>query len=222
MPTPPPAAGGDPATTAALAPPDAASPDLGRFAGPVHATGPWAAWWRGWYRLLRLVGGPLDRLAMRPGFGNFVVLRVVGRRSGRERVLPLGLLVVGRRHYLGHPSGDTAWTLNLRAAETATIESARIPRVRVRPVVLGPGPERDAVVRAAFRQHPFPGSALYRLAGRHVAACGVFFHLVPAGGEPAADPASAASIPVLASAGAAPNVPVRPGRSALPRDLTRP
>jgi hypothetical protein len=147
---------------------------------PIHATGPWGAWWRGWYRLLRVVGGPLDRLAMRPGFGNLVVLRVVGRRSGRERSLPLGLLVVRERRYLGHPSGDTAWTLNLRAVATATIESARIPRTRVRPVLLEPGPERDAAVRASFRQHPFPGNALYRLSGRHVATTGVFFRLEPA------------------------------------------
>jgi hypothetical protein len=153
------------------------APGADPFAEPLRATGAWAAWWRGWYRLLRLVGGPLDRLAMGPGFGNVVVLRVVGRRSGRERVLPLGLLTVGGRRYLGHPSGDTAWTLNLRAAETATIESAQIPRARVRPVVLGPGRERDTAVRATFRQHPFPGNALYRLAGRHVAACGIFFRL---------------------------------------------
>ena len=150
---------------------------------PIRATGAWAAWWRGWYRILRLAGGPLDRLAVRPGFGNLVVLRVAGRRSGRERSLPLGLLTVEGRTYLGHPSGDTAWTLNLRAEATATIESARIARQRVNPRLLGPGPERDAVVRATFRQHPFPGNAMYRLAGRHVATTGVFFRLEPAGVE---------------------------------------
>jgi len=154
------------------------------FAEPIHATGPWGAWWRGWYRALRLVGSPLGRLAAQPGFGNLVLLRVVGRRSGRERSLPLGLLTVGGRRYLGHPSGDTAWTLNLRAAESATIESARIIRTRVRPVLLGPGPERDGAVRASFRQHPFPGNAIYRLAGRHVAATGVFFRLEPADEPP--------------------------------------
>ncbi len=153
---------------------------LGPFAEPIRTAGAWGAWWRGWYRLLRLVGGPLHRLATRPGFGNLVVLRVVGRRTGRERALPLGLLSARGRRYVGHPSGDTGWTLNLRAAETATIESARIPRVRVRPVLLGPGPERDVAVHASFRQHPFPGNALYRLAGRHVASTGVFFRLEPA------------------------------------------
>ncbi len=165
------------------------SPDPGPFDPPIHATGAWAAWWRVWYRLLRVVGALLDRLALGPGFGNLVVLRVVGRRSGRERALPLGILTVGARRYLGHPSGDTAWTLNLRAAASATIESARIPRTRVRPVLLGLGPERDAAVRASFRQHPFPGNALYRLAGRHVAGTGVFFRLDPLDGPAPPPPA---------------------------------
>jgi len=161
-------------------------PSLGAFAEPIHAGGAWGAWWRVWYHLLRFVGGPLGRLAAQPGFGNLVLLRVVGRRSGTERSLPLGLLTVGRRRYLGHPSGDTAWTLNLRAAALATIESARIPRTRVRATLLGPGPERDGAVRASFRQHPFPGNALYRLSGRHVAATGVFFRLGPIDEPPAA------------------------------------
>ncbi len=160
---------------------------LGRFAEPSRTGGPWGAWWRGWYRLLRLAGGPLRRLAVRPGFGNLVVLRVVGRRSGVERSIPLGLLTVAGRRYLGHPSGDTAWTLNVRAAASATIEAAGIPRQRIRPVLIGPGSERDAVVRATFRQHPFPGNAMYRLSGRHVAAAGVFFRIEPLDASHASD-----------------------------------
>ncbi len=162
------------------------SSSLGPFGEPIHTTGAWGAWWRGWYRQLRLVGGPLGRLAASPGFGNLVLLRVAGRRSGSERALPLGLLTVAGRRYLGHPSGDTAWTLNLRAAASATIESAGIPRTRFLPVLLGQGTERDAAVRASFRQHPFPGNAMYRLAGRHVAATGVFFRLEPEDEPPAA------------------------------------
>lgn len=150
-----------------------------RFSRPVRTTGAWSAWFRGWYRFMRLIEAPLIRLALGPGFGNIVVLRVVGRRSGRERVLPLGLLTVGDGRYLGHPSGDTAWTLNLRAAGWATLERGREPAGRVRPVVLGDGAERDAAVRASFRQHPFPGNAMYRLAGRHVSETGVFFRLEP-------------------------------------------
>jgi hypothetical protein len=117
------------------------------------------------------------RLALGRGFGNVIVLRVAGRRSGRERALPLGLLTVGDQRYIGHPSGDSAWTLNLRAAGIGTITSAHLGTTRVWPIVLGRGPERDAVVRATFRQHPFPGNALYRLAGKHVLGTGVFFRL---------------------------------------------
>jgi hypothetical protein len=147
------------------------------FSQPMRASGPWSAAWHIWYRLLRIVGSPLMRLALGRGFGNVVVLRVRGRRSGRERALPLGLLSVAGQWYVGHPNGDAAWTLDLRKAGRAVLESARRPATTVRSTVLEPGPERDAVVRASFRQHPFPGNALYRLAGRHVAATGVFFRM---------------------------------------------
>ena len=117
------------------------------------------------------------RLTLDRGFGNLVVLRVRGRRSARERALPVGLLSVAGRWYVGHPSGDTAWTLDLREAGHAEIQSARQPATTVCSTVLAPGRERDAVVRASFRQHPFPGNALYRLSGRHVVATGVFFRM---------------------------------------------
>lgn len=148
-----------------------------RFGRPVHASGPWSAWFRVWYRALRLAERPLVWLALRRGFGNLVVLRVAGRRSGRVRQTPLGLLTVEGARYLGHPSGDTDWTLNLRAADEAHISSAHIGRASVRATVLEYGTERDEVVRASFRQHPFPGNAMYRLAGAHVAETGVFFRL---------------------------------------------
>lgn len=147
------------------------------FGRPVRSVGPWSAWFRGWYRALRLIERPLVWLALRRGFGNLVVLQVRGRRSGIERHTPLGLLTVAGKRYLGHPSGDTGWTLNLRQAGVAQIAAARMGTVRVRARVLEHGHERDAVVRASFRQHPFPGNAMYRLAGSHVAATGVFFRL---------------------------------------------
>ena len=109
--------------------------------------------------------------------GNLVVLTVKGRRSGHERRLPLGLLRVAGRSYVGHPSGDTGWTLNVRAAGHVTVTSASLPATRFRAIVLPPGPERDDVVRATFHQHPFPGNLFFRLAARHVRATGVFFRL---------------------------------------------
>jgi hypothetical protein len=151
----------------------------GPFDRPVRARGPWGTWWRAWYRLIRLVEAPLVWLARGPGFGNLIVLTVAGRRSGRTYRVPLGLLRVEGRPYVGHPSGDAAWTLNVRAAGGAVIESARISATPMRATVLGPGHERDEVVRATFRQHPFPGGLFYRISGRHVFSTGVFFRLEP-------------------------------------------
>ncbi len=143
----------------------------------VRPTGAWARAWPAWYRLLRHAGPAIVGFARRTGFGNLVVLRVSGRRSGRERTLPLGLLTVGGRHYVGHPNGEAAWTLNLAAAGRGVLERPGSPPIVVRPIRLAAGAERDAVVRATFRQHPFPGNALYRLSGAHVQAYGTFFRL---------------------------------------------
>jgi hypothetical protein len=149
---------------------------------PDRATRAWGAWWRAWYRLLRMVEGPLVRVALGRGFGNLIVMRVPGRRTGRERAIPLGLLTLGDQRYLGHPSGEAGWTRDLQAAGEATIESGRIARSRVRPVLLRPGPERDAAIGASFRQHPFPGNLMYRLAGEHVRSNGIFLRLDPEDG----------------------------------------
>lgn len=150
----------------------------------VRSRGVWSRFWRCWYRLLRLLERPLVWLVATRGLGNLVLLRVPGRRSRRMRTVPLGRLSVGDRHYVGHPSGDTGWTLNLRACERAQIVRAGRPEAPMRASVLPRGAERDGVVRASFVQHPFPGNALYRLAGRHVAAHGVFFRLEEIGSAP--------------------------------------
>lgn len=155
------------------------------MSGRVRAPGRWATFWRTWYRALHLFEPPLTWLIRRRGFGNLVLVGLVGRRSGRPRELPLGLLRVGGRRYVGHPSGDCGWTLDLRAAGRATLDGAGMPATSMRAIVLERGPERDAVVRASFRQHPFPGNALYRLAGGHVTETGVFFRLEPDAGASA-------------------------------------
>jgi len=48
--------------------------------------------------------------------GNVVELIVAGRRTGRRRIVLLGLLRVDRGWYLGHPNGPVDWTRNLDAA----------------------------------------------------------------------------------------------------------
>jgi hypothetical protein len=119
------------------------------------------------------------RLAERRGFGNIVVLEVAARSSGSSRRLSVGLLRVDGERYVGHPNGDTAWTRDVRAAASLSLHSAWLARTTFRAVPLPPGAERDAVVRATFQQHPFPGNALYRLARQHVFSVGVFFRLEP-------------------------------------------
>jgi hypothetical protein len=151
----------------------------------------WARFWRAWYRLIRVFEPAMNRIALRAGLGNIVLVRVRGRKSGLERSIPLGLLRVGETWYLGHPSAECAWTRNLEAAGEATVEGHGLPRVAVRAVRLAAGAERDAAIRAAFRQHPFPGNALYRLSGRHVVALGTFFRLEPL--EDEAPPATGGS-----------------------------
>jgi hypothetical protein len=127
------------------------------------------------------MSGTLSRRVRTHGYGNIVLVQVRGRRSGMDRPVLLGLLEVGDRRYLGHPNGDTDWTRNVRAAGRIEIQSAGVPMTSCRTVVLAAGPERDAVVRAAFHQHPFPAGPIYRLAARHVLSYGVYFRLEPDG-----------------------------------------
>ena len=39
------------------------------------------------------------------------------------------------------------------------------------------------MIRATFRQHPFPGNVLYWLARRHVRAVGTYYRIEPAQGD---------------------------------------
>lgn len=146
----------------------------------------WSAWFRAQYRLIRLADPLVRWWLARARLADTVDLVVVGRRSGRPRPVLVGLLVVGGRWYVGHPNGPSQWTRNLQAAGRATVRRRGAPDVEVVVEPLSPGPERSAVVRATFVQHPFPGNVVYRLAGRHVEAIGAFYRLVPAvadGGE---------------------------------------
>lgn len=137
----------------------------------------WSRALRWFYRFLRLID-PLVRAWYGPfGIGNTVDLVVRGRRSGKPRPVLLGLLRVGTRMYLGHPNGDVAWTNNLEAAGEGEVHIRGLPPLAIRPVRLPPGDEREGVIRASWRQHPFPGNVIYWLAREHVRAVGTFFRL---------------------------------------------
>lgn len=135
------------------------------------------AFWPRWYRLLRWFDPAIGAFWRRFGIGNMVRVSVVGRRTGRSRAVYLGLLHVGERSYLGHPDAGCAWTRNLDAVGSGRLEFAGRRVETFRATLLEPGPERDAVIRATFRQHPFPGTVLYWLSRRHIRAVGRFYRL---------------------------------------------
>ena len=128
------------------------------------------------YRAIGLGEAPLLAWWRRYGYGNIVELRVSGKRTGRPRRAVLGLLRVGNRWFLGHPSGLVPWTRNLEAAHEADLVLRWPTPIPVRAMLLPPGDLRDRAILATG-QHPFPGNLIYRLARAHIRAEGVFFVL---------------------------------------------
>lgn len=133
--------------------------------------------WPNAYRLLAKLDPVIERMWRRAGLRNTIQLATIGRRTGLERRSFLGLLRLGTRHYLGHPDVPCPWTLNLEAAGGGVMRLRDGSSVRFRSVLLEPGPERDAVIRATFRQHGFPGGVIYWIFRRHIFAVGRFYRL---------------------------------------------
>jgi hypothetical protein len=143
------------------------------------------------YAFLRLLDPFFVGLTERRGLVNTVELFVIGRRSGRERRVLLGLLAVGDRRYLGHANGSAVWMRNLAAARGGRLVVDGAPPIALRAERIALGEEHDAVVRAAGRQHPFPVDVAYRLARASIRHDGVFFRLETADGVPVPLPAHA-------------------------------
>ncbi|HEY7735589.1 MAG TPA: hypothetical protein VH813_02220 [Candidatus Limnocylindrales bacterium] len=141
----------------------------------------WSLYFRAQYRLLRVVDPILRWWWHRslPGLGPIVDLHIPGRRTGRRYRTLLTLLAIDDRWYVGHPNGDAGWTRNLAAAGRATLVASDGSTRDVAPIRLYGGPEREAVIRATWSQHPLPGNLVYALARRHVRATGVYLRLVP-------------------------------------------
>lgn len=135
------------------------------------------AFWPRWYRALARLDPMIERAWRRAGVGNVVRVWVVGRRTGLERTVFLGLLRVGPHRYLGHPDIACAWTRNLEAAGGGQLEGREGTRAAFVATLLEPGPERDAVIRATFTQHPFPGGPIYWLFRRNLRTYGRFYRL---------------------------------------------
>lgn len=142
----------------------------------------WRHYLRVQYRIIRLLD-PLVRACWRRyGCGNVVEMRIVGRRTGRERRVLLGLLRDGDRWFLGHPNGDVPWTRNLEAAGGGTLILSLPDEVSVRATRLADGELRDRAI-AATGQHVFPGNVVYRLARSHIRAVGAYFIIEPTESE---------------------------------------
>ena len=142
------------------------------------------AFWPRFYRVLGRLDPVIGPIWRRFGIGNTVQVVIIGRRSGQRRAVYLGLLRVGGRSYLGHPDQGCAWTLNLDSAGRGELRSHDGRVETFRASALEPGPERDAVIRATFRQHPFPGPVLYWLGRRQIYAAGRFYRLEWTGRAP--------------------------------------
>lgn len=138
------------------------------------------AFWPRWYRALARLDPLIEPAWRRMGIGNVVRVVLVGRRSGLPRAVFLGVLRVGDRRYLGHPDVACAWTRNLETAGGGELELRDGRRDRFAARLLAPGPERDAVIRATFTQHPFPGGPIYWLFRANLRANGRFYRLDPA------------------------------------------
>jgi deazaflavin-dependent oxidoreductase (nitroreductase family) len=132
------------------------------------------------YAMLRALDPLIRWMWFSVGIGITSRLTVRGRRTGRERSVLVGLLRVNGAWYVGHPNGEVGWTANLRAARRATIAQRAESPFEVAAVPIGPGPERDAVIRATAEQQPFPGNLVYRAARRHILSEGRYFRLEPA------------------------------------------
>ncbi len=135
------------------------------------------AFWPRWYRWLARLDPVIGPIWRRTGIGNVVRVTIAGRRTGKPRTLFLGVLRVGDRSYLGHPDVACAWTRNLEAAGGGELETRDGGRTRFAATLLAPGPERDAAIRATFRQHPFPGNVCYWLLRGHLRESGRIYRL---------------------------------------------
>lgn len=132
-----------------------------------------------WYRALARADPLIEWTWRRVGIGNTVRAVFPGRHTGLPRSVFLGVLRVDGGVYLGHPDVHCAWTLNLEAAGGGELELRGGRRIRFSAELLEGGPERESVIRATFRQHPFPGTLLYWMSRRHIRATGRFYRLTP-------------------------------------------
>lgn len=106
-------------------------------------------------RFLRLVNPLARRLIARglPTGAPNVLLTMRGRRSGKLRSVPLGLLELDGRSYVQASYGETGWVANLRADGEATLIHPGGRSVPVRAVQLSPEQGGSVLQHALSRFH---------------------------------------------------------------------
>jgi deazaflavin-dependent oxidoreductase (nitroreductase family) len=113
-------------------------------------------------RFLRLVN-PLARKLIAAGLPTGapnVLLTMRGRRSGKMRTVPVGIVGVDGRTSVQASYGETGWVANLRADGEATVTHPGGRRVSVRAIELPPE-EGAAVLRQSLQ--PFRRSRALRV-----------------------------------------------------------
>jgi deazaflavin-dependent oxidoreductase (nitroreductase family) len=105
----------------------------------------------------------VTRILSRLGVGNFVVLTVTGRRSGRPRSVMVAPISRDGNDYLVSPYGEVSWVHNVRAEPLVTLGKRGSERVVRLDEVTGrrPGIVKDYYDRESFaRQYmDVPGAA---------------------------------------------------------------
>jgi hypothetical protein len=143
----------------------------------------WDRAFRVFYWIIATLGPLLRPVVERVELGNLVELILPGRRTGKQRVVLLGLLRVESGWYLGHPNGAANWTRNLDAAGAGGAAGAaalRFPGRQPLPItaeLLPLGDERRRVILRTWHQHVFPGTILYWLARKHIFAVGRYYRI---------------------------------------------
>ena len=111
-------------------------------------------------KILNPITATLMRLGVQPD-PRMALLTIRGRKTGRDRTVPMGVFDRDGRKYIVAAFGEVNWVLNLRAAGTATItRGARKARYAAEQVL---GEEAALVLRdclAAYLPSPLAGPML--------------------------------------------------------------
>ncbi len=104
-------------------------------------------------RLLRLFNPVTRRLvsAGLPTGAPNVILETRGRRTGRIRAVPVGMIEVEGRSFVQASYGEVGWVANLRADGEATVIHPGGRRIRVQAIELSPE-EGGAMLGSALRR----------------------------------------------------------------------